>query len=76
MKLSFTNETYLKSISKVKIAKIKKRLTQLELADVVNVTRQTTSLIESNKFNPFIKICIHIAKTLDKSLDKLFWEEL
>ncbi|HGA0513340.1 TPA: helix-turn-helix domain-containing protein [Bacillus pacificus] len=48
----------------------------MELADVVNVTRQTTSLIESNKFTPFIKICIHIAKTLDKSLDKLFWEEL
>ncbi|MFE5381650.1 transcriptional regulator, partial [Bacillus cereus] len=27
-------------------------------------------------FNPSLKLCMHIAKTLDKSLDKLFWEEL
>ena len=66
---------YVVFVSKVKIARVKKA-SSIELADVVNVTRQTTSLIESNKFTPFIKICIHIAKTLDKSLDKLFWEEL
>ncbi|WP_254490171.1 helix-turn-helix domain-containing protein [Bacillus thuringiensis] len=47
-----------------------------ELADIVNVTRQTISLIESNKYNPSLKLCIYIAKTLDESLDKLFWEEL
>lgn len=72
MKLSFTNETYLKSISKEKIARVKKSLIQLEFTDIVNATRKTSSHIESNKFNAFLKLCIHIAKTLDKSLDKLF----
>ncbi|HDR7872225.1 TPA: hypothetical protein QCY24_006099, partial [Bacillus wiedmannii] len=42
------------------------------MADVVNVTRQTSSLIESNKCNPSLKLCMHLAKTLDKSLDRLF----
>ncbi|RWQ73447.1 transcriptional regulator [Bacillus cereus] len=46
-----------------------------ELVDIVNVIRQTISLIESNNYNPSLKLCIHTAKTLDKSLDKLFWEE-
>ncbi|EOO19562.1 MULTISPECIES: helix-turn-helix transcriptional regulator [Bacillus cereus group] len=64
------------SVSKIKIARVEKGLTQQELADIVNVTRQTISLIESNKYNPSLKLCIHIAKRLDKTLDKLFWEEL
>ncbi|MDA1567888.1 helix-turn-helix transcriptional regulator [Bacillus cereus] len=64
------------SVSKIKIARVEKGLTQQELANIVNVTRPTISLIESNKYNPSLKICIYIAKTLDECLDKLFWEEL
>ncbi|MCU5329638.1 helix-turn-helix transcriptional regulator [Bacillus wiedmannii] len=60
------------SVSKMKIARVEKGLTQQELADIVNVTRQTIRLIESNKYNPSLKLCIHIDKILDKSLDKLF----
>ncbi|MGW8752824.1 helix-turn-helix transcriptional regulator [Bacillus wiedmannii] len=60
------------SVSKMKIARVEKGLTQQDLADIVNVTRQTISLIESNKYNPSLKLRIHIAKILDKSLDKLF----
>ncbi|HHT7180940.1 TPA: helix-turn-helix transcriptional regulator, partial [Bacillus cereus] len=41
----------------------------------VNVTRQTIGLIELNKYNPSLKLCIDIAKSLDKTLDELFWEE-
>ncbi len=31
--------------------------------------------IELNKYNPSLKLCIDIAKSLDKTLDELFWEE-
>ena len=71
----FTSEVYLMSVSKVKIARIEKGLTQQGLVDIVNVTRHNISIIESNNYNPSLNLCIHIAKTLDKSLDKLFWEE-
>ncbi|MCD2338409.1 helix-turn-helix transcriptional regulator [Bacillus cereus] len=57
------------------MARTEKGLTQQELAVLVNVTRQTIGLIELNKYNPSLKLCIDIAKSLDKTLDELFWEE-
>ncbi|MED0982681.1 helix-turn-helix transcriptional regulator [Bacillus paramycoides] len=62
------------SVSKIKIARTEKGLTQHELAVLINVTRQTIDLIELNKYNPSLKLCIDIAKSLDKTLDDLFWE--
>ena len=75
IKIIFTNGVYLMSVSKIKIARTEKGLTQQELAVLVNVTRQTIGLIELNKYNPSLKLCIDIAKSLDKTLDELFWEE-
>ncbi len=63
------------AVSKVKITRIEKGLTQLELAQLVQVTRQTIGLIELGKYNPTLKLCIDIARALDKTLDDLFWEE-
>ncbi|WP_055070338.1 helix-turn-helix transcriptional regulator [Clostridium massiliamazoniense] len=60
---------------KMKVARVEKDLSQEELANIVNVARQTISMIESGKYNPTIKLCIAICKTLDKTLDELFWEE-
>ena len=60
---------------KFKLARVAKDLTQQELADQVQATRQTIGLIEKGKYNPSINLCIRIAKALDKTLDQLFWEE-
>ena len=49
-------------------------LSQQELADVVGATRQTIGLIESGRYNPSLKLCTAICKTLGKTLDELFWE--
>lgn len=59
----------------MKLARIEKGLSQQELADRVEVTRQTIGLIESGKYNPTLNLCIRIAKTLGKTLDHIFWEE-
>ncbi|MEI2393605.1 helix-turn-helix transcriptional regulator [Priestia megaterium] len=61
-------------VNRIKIARIEKNLTQKDLASRVNVTRQTIGLIEAGKYNPSLKLCIDIARTLDKTLDELFWE--
>lgn len=50
-------------------------LTQGDLAKRVGVTRQTMNLIESQKYNPTIKVCLLIAAALDTSIEKLFWME-
>lgn len=60
---------------KLKLARIEKHLTQQDLADRVDVTRQTIGLIEKGNYNPTLNLCINIAKALDRTLDQLFWEE-
>ena len=60
---------------KMKLARIEKNLNQQDLADLVDVTRQTIGLIERGNYNPTLNLCIKIAKALDRSLDQLFWEE-
>lgn len=49
-------------------------LSQLELAKKVNVARQTINLIENNKYNPSLALCIELATALKTDLNSLFWE--
>lgn len=61
--------------NRVKLARVEKGLSQEELAQAVEVTRQTIGLIESGNYNPTLNLCIKIARTLNKTLDTIFWEE-
>lgn len=58
----------------MKQARIEKKLSQTELAKMVNVSRQTINMIENGDYNPTISLCIRICKVLEKTLDELFWE--
>jgi putative transcriptional regulator len=60
---------------KMKIARIESEVSQEQLAELVGVTRQTINLIESGKYNPSLKVCIEICRSLNKTLNDLFWEE-
>ena len=60
---------------KLKIARVEKGLSQQELADLCDVTRQTIGLVEKGKYNPTLNLCIKIAIVLDKTLNDLFWDE-
>jgi putative transcriptional regulator len=62
-------------VSRVKVARVEKGFSQEELANQVEVTRQTIGLIEAGDYNPTLKLCIRIARALGKTLDQLFWEE-
>lgn len=60
--------------NRVKITRIEKgNRTQGEFARLVGVTRQTMNLIEAQKYNPSIRICLLISKHLETPLDELFW---
>lgn len=60
---------------KMKQARLEKNLSQTELAKIIGVSRQTINMIENDDYNPTISLCIKICKTLDKTLDELFWRE-
>lgn len=48
---------------------------QQTLAEKINATRQTLSLIEKGEYNPSLKLCLSICEVLGKTLDELFWME-
>ncbi|MBR3770911.1 MAG: helix-turn-helix transcriptional regulator [Clostridium sp.] len=60
--------------SRLKMARTSMNLTQEQLADKLNISRQTVNLIENGKYNPSIDLCINLCKCLEKTLDELFWE--
>ena len=60
--------------NKIKIARTEKNMSQEDLANAVEVTRQTIGLIEAGNYNPTLNLCIRISQVLEKTLDQLFWE--
>ena len=60
---------------KIKAARALKDMSQGELAEKVDVSRQTIVAIEKGDYNPTINLCIRICKAIDKTLDDLFWED-
>lgn len=60
---------------RLKTARTQKDLSQEQLAEAVDVTRQTISAIERGDYNPTINLCIKICKILGVTLNDLFWEE-
>ncbi|WP_339319640.1 helix-turn-helix transcriptional regulator [Paenibacillus sp. FSL R10-2734] len=62
-------------MNKVKEYRQIAQLTQMELATRVGIARQTVNLIENDKYNPSLSLCIALAKILHTDLNTLFWEE-
>ena len=50
-------------------------LSQLELAKKIGVSRQTINMIENNKYNPTLELCINLALDLKTDLNTLFWNK-
>jgi len=59
----------------LKLARTRSGFTQRELAERVGVTRQTIGLIEADRYNPTLRLCLLLARETDSSLDELFWIE-
>ena len=53
----------------------KKRLTQTELAEMVGVSRNTISSIETGHFSPTARLALVLCIALDKKFEELFYFE-
>ncbi|MFA9560156.1 helix-turn-helix transcriptional regulator [Evansella sp. AB-rgal1] len=62
-------------MNRVKEFRKRCNFTQIELSKRVGVARQTINLIENDKYNPSLSLCISLAKELQTDLNTLFWEE-
>ena len=50
-------------------------MSQLELAKDIGVSRQTINMIENDKYNPTLELCLNLARSLQTDLNSLFWED-
>lgn len=50
----------------------KRELSQGDLAELCNVSRQTINAIENNKYDPSLQLAFDIAENLGVRIDKLF----
>jgi len=56
----------------LKVERAIKGLTQEELANKVNVSRQTINAMEANKYVPSTVLALKIAKVFDKHVEDIF----
>ncbi|HEM3634138.1 helix-turn-helix transcriptional regulator [Streptococcus suis] len=62
-------------MNRVKDYRLLLGISQLDLAKAICVSRQTINMIENNKYNPSLDLCINLAKALQTDLNSLFWNE-
>ena len=58
--------------TKIRDYRVKKNLTQAELAEAVGVRRETVVFLEKGKYNPSLKLAHDVARVLDATIDELF----
>ena len=59
--------------NRLKVARAEKGLSQGDLAQMVGVSRQTISSIETGQFNPTAKLALILCIALDKKFEDLFY---
>lgn len=62
--------------NRLRVLRAEHNLTQAELAERVNVTRQTIIAIESGKYDPSLPLAFSIARTFNQTIEDIFLPEL
>ena len=57
----------------LKEVRTEKKLSQVALAELVGVSRNTISSIETGQFNPTAKLALILCIALDKKFEELFY---
>ena len=58
--------------NKIRVARAEVRMTQQQLADMAEVSRQTINAIESGKFIPSTVLALKIARIFGKQVEEIF----
>ena len=61
--------------NRLKVARAEKGLSQTQLAELVGVSRNTISSIETGQFAPTAKLALILCIALDKKFEDLFYFE-
>lgn len=73
LRVCFNMESKLVLKNNLKEVRLNKNMSQQDLADLVGVSRNTISSIETGQFNPTAKLALVICTALDIKFEKLFY---
>lgn len=59
--------------TKLKEYRARYHMSQSDLADLVNVRRETIGNLENGKYNPSLKLAMDIAKIFETTVEELFF---
>ena len=71
--MGYNYNTIKKAKRMTRKVKKEKKLSQTELAELVGVSRNTVSSIETGQFNPTAKLALVLCIALDKKFEELFY---
>ena len=69
------NKLPVRLTNNIKVLRAKLNLTQVELADKTNCSRQTISAIEKNKYSPSLLLAFKISQILESGIEEVFGKE-
>jgi putative transcriptional regulator len=61
--------------NRIKELRARHNITQGELAEKVNIRRETIVHLENNKYNPSLKLAYDIAKVFNMTIEEVLWYE-
>ncbi|MEQ9287774.1 MAG: helix-turn-helix transcriptional regulator [Cyclobacteriaceae bacterium] len=61
--------------NRIKVLRAERDMTQAQLADSVEVSRQTINAIEKGKFDPSLPLAFKIARLFGSSIEEIFEDE-
>lgn len=59
-------------INHIKEIRVKKGITQIKMAEDLQVTRQTINAIEKNKYNPSLELALKLVKYFEMPIEEIF----
>ena len=63
----------LKVINNIREIRLKRGITQVQMAQDLQITRQTINAIENNKYNPSLELALKLIKYFDLPIEELFY---
>jgi putative transcriptional regulator len=65
----------LRLVTRLRVARAERNLSQEQLARAAGVSRQTISSIETGQYCPSTVLALHLARILGERVEDLFWLE-
>lgn len=64
-----------KVINHIREIRLKKGVTQVQMASDLQITRQTITAIENNKYNPSLELALKLVRYFEVPIEELFYLE-